>query len=101
MIVPGAAGLEVWCRMVTGGTFWGAKYQLVRRALSHQTVQSLDPEPENVLLLNNKCRTVKLIDFRLSRRAMPGTEVRKMLRTTEFLSPEAQLRGGVGLCGNV
>ena len=71
------AGLEVWCRMVTGGTCWGAKYQLVRRALSHQTVQSLDPEPENVLLLNNKCRTVKLIDFRLSRRAMPGTEIRE------------------------
>ena len=65
------------------------------------TGSCLDPEPENAVLLNNKSRTVKLIDFRLSRRAMPGTEVRKMLRTTEFLSPEAQLRGGVGLCGNV
>ena len=32
-------------------------------------------QPENVMLLNNKCRTVKLIDFGLSRKILPGTEV--------------------------
>ena len=52
------------------------------------TESCMDPEPENAVLLNNKSRTVRLMDFRLSRRAMPGTEVRRMLRTTEFLSPE-------------
>ena len=52
------------------------------------TGSCLDLEPENVVLLNNKSCTVKLIDFQLSRKAMPGTEVREMLRTPEFVSPE-------------
>ena len=41
------------------------------------TGSCLDPEPENAVILNNKSHTVKLIDFRLSRRAMPGTEIRE------------------------
>ena len=45
-------------------------------------------QPENVMLLNNTCRTVKLIDFGLSRKILPGTEVREMLGTPEFVSPE-------------
>ena len=52
------------------------------------TGSCLDLEPENVVLLNNKSCTVKLIDFQLSRKAMPETEVREMLRTPEFVSPE-------------
>ena len=57
------------------------------------------------MLLNNKSRTVKLIDFGLSRKVMPGAEVsqgevvervvmlsylqvREMLGTPEFVSPE-------------
>ena len=40
------------------------------------------------MLLNNTCRTVKLIDFGLSRKILPGTEVREMLGTPEFVSPE-------------
>ena len=66
------------------------------------------------MLLNNQCRTVKLIDFGLSRKILPGTEVttffhfcsaayisfemarnfsqspqvREMLGTPEFVSPE-------------
>ena len=31
------------------------------------TESCMDPEPENAVLLNNKSRTVKLIDFQLSR----------------------------------
>ena len=51
-------------------------------------VFSLFTQPENVMLLNNTCRTVKLIDFGLSRKILPGTEVREMLGTPEFVSPE-------------
>jgi len=56
--------------------------------LHNHNVAHLDLKPENVMLLNNKSRTIKLIDFGLSRKVMPGVEVREMLGTPEFVSPE-------------
>ena len=40
------------------------------------------------MLLNHHSRVVKLIDFGLSRKILPGVEVREMLGTPEFVSPE-------------
>ena len=36
-------------------------------------------QPENVMLLNNKSGVVKLIDFGLSRKILPGTEVKEFI----------------------
>ncbi len=45
-------------------------------------------QPENIMLKNEKGPLLKLIDFGLSRKINPGDEVREMLGTPEFVSPE-------------
>jgi len=56
--------------------------------LHNHNVAHLDLKPENVMLLGDNSRIIKLIDFGLSRKILPGTEVREMLGTPEFVSPE-------------
>ena len=56
--------------------------------LHNHNVAHLDLKPENVMLLGDKSRIIKLIDFGLSRKILPGAEVREMLGTPEFVSPE-------------
>lgn len=51
-------------------------------------VAHLDLKPENVMLKNSNSRQLKLIDFGLSKKLKPGEEIREMLGTTEFVSPE-------------
>ncbi len=45
-------------------------------------------QPENIMLKNENCPLLKLIDFGLSRKIKPGEEIREMLGTPEFVSPE-------------
>ena len=45
-------------------------------------------QPENIMLKNENGHLLKLIDFGLSRKIKPGEEVREMLGTPEFVSPE-------------
>ena len=45
-------------------------------------------QPENVMLKNLNSHQLKLIDFGLSRKFKPGEEIREMLGTPEFVSPE-------------
>ena len=45
-------------------------------------------KPENIMLKNKNSPLLKLIDFGLSRKIKPGEEVREMLGTPEFVSPE-------------
>ena len=40
-------------------------------------------QPENVMLLGDNSRIIKLIDFGLSRKIMPGTEVNLMIEDYE------------------
>ena len=56
--------------------------------LHNHNVAHLDLKPENVMLLGDNSRIIKLIDFGLSRKILPGSEVREMLGTPEFVSPE-------------
>jgi death-associated protein kinase len=56
--------------------------------LHNHNVAHLDLKPENVMLLGDNSRIIKLIDFGLSRKILPGAEVREMLGTPEFVSPE-------------
>ena len=61
----------------------GVKYMHSKR------VAHLDLKPENVMLKGSPdCHELKLIDFGVSKRLKPGEDVREMLGTTEFVSPE-------------
>jgi len=51
-------------------------------------IAHLDLKPENIMLKNKNSPLLKLIDFGLSRKIKPGDEVREMLGTPEFVSPE-------------
>uniref|UniRef100_A0A1I7X9H6 Protein kinase domain-containing protein n=1 Tax=Heterorhabditis bacteriophora TaxID=37862 RepID=A0A1I7X9H6_HETBA len=48
----------------------------------------LDIKPENVMLKKRGDSQVKLIDFGLSRRILPGHTVKDMVGTPEFVAPE-------------
>ncbi|VDM94940.1 unnamed protein product [Thelazia callipaeda] len=48
----------------------------------------LDIKPENVMLRKKGDSKIKLIDFGLSRRILPGTIVKDMIGTPEFVAPE-------------
>ena len=49
---------------------------------------SIQFQPENVMLKNLHSHQLKLIDFGLSRKFKAGEEIREMLGTPEFVSPE-------------
>ena len=51
-------------------------------------IAHLDLKPENIMLKSPDSHHLKLIDFGLSRKIKPGEEVREMLGTPEFVSPE-------------
>uniref|UniRef100_A0A915Q0W2 Protein kinase domain-containing protein n=1 Tax=Setaria digitata TaxID=48799 RepID=A0A915Q0W2_9BILA len=51
-------------------------------------VVHLDIKPENVMLKKRGESKIKLIDFGLSRRILPGTVVKDMIGTPEFVAPE-------------
>ena len=53
-----------------------------------KNIAHLDLKPENIMLKNENAHALKLIDFGLSRKIKPGEEVREMLGTPEFVSPE-------------
>lgn len=42
-------------------------------------------QPENVMLLRRDSTQVKLIDFGLSRKILPGAKTRDMIGTPEFI----------------
>ncbi len=44
-------------------------------------------QPENVMLHNSKSRIVKLIDFGLSRKILPGTEVTHSILSRNMSHP--------------
>ena len=51
-------------------------------------VAHLDLKPENVMLKGANSHELKLIDFGVSKKLSKDVEVREMLGTTEFVSPE-------------
>ena len=53
-----------------------------------KNIAHLDLKPENIMLKDENGHKLKLIDFGLSRKIKPGEEVREMLGTPEFVSPE-------------
>ena len=53
-----------------------------------KNVAHLDLKPENVMLKGSESHQLKLIDFGVSKKLKPDEEVREMLGTTEFVSPE-------------
>ena len=53
-----------------------------------KNIAHLDLKPENIMLKSENSHSLKLIDFGLSRKIKPGEEVREMLGTPEFVSPE-------------
>ena len=53
-----------------------------------KNIAHLDLKPENIMLKSGSSHSLKLIDFGLSRKIKPGEEVREMLGTPEFVSPE-------------
>merc|ERR1719295_2135883 len=53
-----------------------------------KNVAHLDLKPENIMLKTDASHLLKLIDFGLSRKIKPGEEIREMLGTPEFVSPE-------------
>ena len=53
-----------------------------------KNIAHLDLKPENIMLKSASSHSLKLIDFGLSRKIKPGEEVREMLGTPEFVSPE-------------
>lgn len=53
-----------------------------------KNIAHLDLKPENIMLKSENSHLLKLIDFGLSRKIKPGEEVREMLGTPEFVSPE-------------
>jgi len=53
-----------------------------------RSVAHLDLKPENVMLKGSNSQELKLIDFGVSKKLKQGEEIREMLGTTEFVSPE-------------
>eukprot|EP00095_Tigriopus_kingsejongensis_P003639 maker-scaffold606_size125303-snap-gene-0.15 protein:Tk03639 transcript:maker-scaffold606_size125303-snap-gene-0.15-mRNA-1 annotation:"death-associated protein kinase 2 isoform x2" len=51
-------------------------------------IAHLDLKPENIMLKTENSPLLKLIDFGLSRKIKPDEEIREMLGTPEFVSPE-------------
>ncbi|KAG8225888.1 hypothetical protein J437_LFUL006819, partial [Ladona fulva] len=56
--------------------------------MHQKSIAHLDLKPENVMLLKSDSHHIKLIDFGLSQRLLPGTEIKAMLGTPEFVAPE-------------
>ncbi|MFH4983496.1 hypothetical protein AB6A40_010205 [Gnathostoma spinigerum] len=56
--------------------------------LHDRNIVHLDIKPENVMLKRKGEFKVKLIDFGLSRRILPGAIVKDMIGTPEFVAPE-------------
>ncbi|PAV77013.1 hypothetical protein WR25_00130 [Diploscapter pachys] len=61
---------------------------LAIRHLHSLHIVHLDIKPENVMLKKKGDSQVKLIDFGLSRRILPGHPVKDMVGTPEFVAPE-------------
>ncbi|VDN59908.1 unnamed protein product [Dracunculus medinensis] len=61
---------------------------LALKFLHHLHIVHLDIKPENVMLVNKGDLKIKLIDFGLSRRILPGTIIKDMVGTPEFVAPE-------------
>ncbi|KAH7728387.1 CAMK/DAPK/DAPK protein kinase [Aphelenchoides avenae] len=56
--------------------------------LHDRFVVHLDIKPENIMLKRRGEAQIKLIDFGLSRRILPGATVKDMIGTPEFVAPE-------------
>jgi len=55
----------------------------------HQNdIVHLDLKPENILCKSKKSHQIKIIDFGLTRKLVPGGDVRILFGTPEFVSPE-------------
>ncbi|KAK6107281.1 Ankyrin repeats (3 copies) family protein [Brugia pahangi] len=61
---------------------------LAIKHLHDNHIVHLDIKPENVMLRRRGESKIKLIDFGLSRRILPGTVVKDMIGTPEFVAPE-------------
>ena len=48
----------------------------------------LDLKPENILCKSKRSHQIKIIDFGLARKVLPGEDVRILFGTPEFVSPE-------------
>jgi serine/threonine protein kinase len=62
----------------------------ILRAIQHlhrRHIAHLDIKPENIMLRERGQPLIKLIDFGLSRQLLPGTCVREMIGTPEFVGP--------------
>lgn len=53
-----------------------------------QNIVHLDLKPENILCKSPSSHNIKLIDFGLARQLEPGTPVRVLFGTPEFIAPE-------------
>ncbi|EJD74145.1 CAMK/DAPK/DAPK protein kinase, variant [Loa loa] len=74
-----------------GETEAAAFIQQILFAIKHlhdNHIVHLDIKPENVMLRKRGESKIKLIDFGLSRRILPGTVVKDMIGTPEFVAPE-------------
>ncbi|XP_070543230.1 death-associated protein kinase 1-like isoform X2 [Ptychodera flava] len=58
------------------------------RHLHDKNIVHLDLKPENVMLLNTNKQHIKLIDFGLSQKLIPGKVIKDMIGTPEFVAPE-------------
>ncbi|KAL3109084.1 hypothetical protein niasHT_012646 [Heterodera trifolii] len=65
-------------------------FQILRavKHLHRMHIAHLDLKPENIILRERGQHFVKLIDFGLSRKLLPGSCVREMIGTPEFVAPE-------------
>ncbi|XP_047139831.1 death-associated protein kinase 2 isoform X1 [Hydra vulgaris] len=48
----------------------------------------LDIKPENIVLQSKNSSEIKLVDFGLAQRLVPGKDVREIMGTAEFVAPE-------------
>lgn len=56
--------------------------------MHEKNIVHLDLKPENVMLTSKESQKIKLIDFGLSQKLVPGEDICEMMGTPEFVAPE-------------
>ncbi|XP_053308742.1 myosin light chain kinase, smooth muscle-like [Spea bombifrons] len=56
--------------------------------MHQQSIVHLDLKPENIVCISKTCTQVKIIDFGLARELVPGTSMKVLQGTPEFVAPE-------------